>query len=66
MSNSIRRYVVRLGEYDLNSEDDGLHEDILIDRAVPHTSYHKFFGVNDIAMIYLEHDVVFTGNVSSL
>lgn len=55
------RFVVRLGEYDLRTEDDGPHEDILIDRAVPHASYHELFGVNDIAMIYLEHDVEFNG-----
>lgn len=55
------RFVVRLGEYDLRTEDDGPHEDILIDRGVPHTSYSELFGVNDIAMIYLEHDVEFNG-----
>lgn len=55
------RFVVRLGAHDLRT-DDGQHVDVLIDRAVPHASYSELFGVNDIAMIYLEHDIEFNGS----
>lgn len=51
---------VRLGEHDLGT-DDGTHQDIPIARAVPHEKYDTVNYFNDIAMLYLERDVEFSG-----
>lgn len=52
---------VRLGEHDLSTTYDGLHQDISIDRAVPHENYDPVMLYNDIAILYLERHVQFSG-----
>lgn len=52
---------VRLGEHDLRTTKDGQHQDIPISRAVPHNEYDTVMYSNDIAMLYLERDVEFSG-----
>lgn len=46
-----------MGEHDLQTEDDGLHEDILVARAVKHPN-PAFY---DIGIVQLERDVAFSG-----
>lgn len=53
------RHVARFGEHDLQTEDDGLHEDVLVARAVKNPSP----AINDIGIIHLERDVKFSGGV---
>lgn len=55
---------MRLGEHDLTTTDDGPHEDIKITHVEKHSEYSA--RINDIAIIYLEHDVTFTGNFTSI
>lgn len=54
-------YVVRLGEYDLTTESDGLHEDVRVTKRDPHENYNKPLGINDIAIVYLARDVKYNG-----
>lgn len=54
------RSLVRLGEHDITSTDDGEVEDVKVVRSLPHENYNKKDGTNDIAMLYLERDVEFT------
>lgn len=49
-----------MGEHD-RSDDDGQHQDINVVRADPHDSFNSRLMINDIAIIYLERDVEFTG-----
>lgn len=50
---------VRLAEYDTRTDKDTKHEDVQISRVVPHENYDGL--IHDILMVYLEHDVKFTG-----
>lgn len=45
-------------------KSDGAHIDVKIDHVEKHNDYSVFmiFHTNDIAMVYLERDVEFTGN----
>lgn len=49
---------VRLAEHDLTDEDT-THKDVQVIRSVRHPYYDTY--VNDIGILYLEHDVEFTG-----
>lgn len=49
---------VRLAEHDLTDEDT-THKNVRVIRTARH-SYYDYY-VNDIGMLYLEHDVEFTG-----
>lgn len=53
-----------MGEHDLRNEDDGPHQDIPIARSVSHEHYNSATFLNDIAMIHLERDVEFSGELS--
>lgn len=55
------RWLARLGEYDIRTENDGKHEDILIADSKGHPEYDAWYTVNDIGIVYLKHDVVFNG-----
>ena len=57
----INRKFVRLGEHNLTL-NDGQHLDVPIARSFPHAKFHKILKTNDIAILYLKHDVDFTGN----
>lgn len=59
---------MRLGEYDLSTTTDGIHIDVRIDRVEMHQDHNEYliFHTNDIAMVYLENDVDFTGNRKNL
>lgn len=59
--------MVRLGEHLLSASEFakilfGPHEDIGIARFVIHEEYDEDLWIHDIAMIYLERDVLFTGD----
>ena len=59
-------YLVRLGEHNLNRNDDGANPiDIPIDRIIPHPEYSAISHENDIAVIRLSQDVPFTGKTIS-
>lgn len=51
--------MVRLGEYDITTTDDGPHEDIQIDHVEGHEDHHPILGINDIAIVYLKYHVNF-------
>lgn len=57
---------VRLGEHDTTTTTDGEHQDV----SVVDTEIHEFFSVkwkiNDIAVVYLAHDVTFNGELQLL
>lgn len=55
----IDRIFARLGEHDLRITD--AHQDIVIDRTVPHKEFDPEMKLNDIAIIYLKRDVEFSG-----
>lgn len=57
----LRRNVVRLGEHQIGSTKYGSHEDIAIVRFLAHKQFDNVLWINDIAMVYLERDVEFTG-----
>lgn len=56
--------MVRLGEHDLTTTFDGKHDDIRLTRAVPHAQYNAELMLNDIAILYMNRDVNFNGNVN--
>lgn len=57
------RVVVRLGEHD-KSTDDSTHVDIAVVHQKEHPEYADFFKLlYDIALLYLKHDVEFTGEL---
>lgn len=53
--------VVRLGEHDTLTTEDGQHEDVDIASIEVHEKYVRTPKVNDIAIVYLKKDVTFTG-----
>lgn len=52
---------MRLGEHDTRTTDDGPHEDVGIARTEIHKKYNGNIYINDIALIYLNRSVIFTG-----
>lgn len=52
--------MVRLGEYDTSTTEDGEHLDVYIDKTVAHGRIPRWF-IDDIGMLYLVKDVVFNG-----
>lgn len=56
--------IVRLGEYDLASLDDGEHVDIPIDRFDMHTNHTSYlvFHTLDVGLVYLKEHAKFNGN----
>lgn len=53
----------RLGEWDYNTDSDGPHQDIKIADHEVHEAYNTTIKIHDIAIIYLERDVDFTGEL---
>lgn len=56
------RTFARLGEYDTSSFTDGKHEDIDIEKRIPHENWSLDLLKNDIAVLKLVRDVTFNGN----
>lgn len=56
------RSFARFGEHDVR-DDDGLHEDVDIEQFEWHEDYDPDSIENDIAILILERNVVFNGNV---
>lgn len=56
-------YMVRLGEHDLKTENDGRHEDVRVTHGDAHRDYDKVLGINDIAIVYLAKDVKYNGKL---
>lgn len=52
-----KRSFVRLGEHDLSTDTDGEVQNVKVIKTQPHENYNKRDGTNDIAILYLEHDV---------
>ena len=50
-----------MGEHEIDKIADGFHEDIAIEYFESHKAFDDYLWINDIAMIYLERDVEFTG-----
>lgn len=59
----MKRVVVRLGEHDTTTTEDGPHKDVLINYIDKHEDYNETWRINDIAIIHLWQDVSFTGAV---
>lgn len=59
----IKSTIVRLGEHDTTTEEDGKHIDVPIARAEKHEKYNVITRLNDIAVILLAQDVEFTGRL---
>lgn len=55
---------MRLGEYDLLT-DDGDHLDVLVSHVDRHANWSYAFLIHDIAVVHLEVDVEFTGELIS-
>lgn len=53
---------MRLGEFDLNAFMDGKYYDVDIARSVRHEHWYREYMINDIAILYLAHDVAFSGS----
>lgn len=54
---------VRLAEHDTRNDEDTKHKDVQVIRTERHANYD--FYINDIGMLYLEHDVEFSGKLKS-
>lgn len=50
-----------MGEHEIGSTKYGPHKDIGIALILSHEKFDSVLWINDIAMIYLERDVQFTG-----
>lgn len=59
----IERKFVRFGEHDTRTDDDGPHQDFQIARAVRHEKFKSPQKTYDIAIIHIERDVEFSGNI---
>ncbi|XP_026670596.1 venom serine protease Bi-VSP-like [Ceratina calcarata] len=58
--------VVRLGDLDLKSDDDGAHPiDLGFEKKIIHSEYNRRMHTNDVAILRLERDVQFTCGQSS-
>lgn len=53
----MNRTSVRLGVYDITSTNDETIQDVNVIRAERHPDYDFRYGINDIAILYLERDV---------
>lgn len=56
---------VRLGAHRINSTNDEFVQDVNIIRAEIHPSYNEKYGLNDIAILYLERDIDATRKLSN-
>lgn len=54
---------VRLAEHDTRTDEDTKHKDVRVIRSTRHANFDLY--VNDIGMLYLEHDVEFGGEYKS-
>lgn len=52
-------HVIRLGEHDRNSNDDGAHIDVNVSRTVLYPSHRVGVSYHDLALIELADDVSF-------
>lgn len=52
-----------MGEYDTSTTDDGQTVDIDVIRMETHERFNTSWVTNDIAMLYLKHDVEFTATI---
>lgn len=59
-------YMVRLGAHDFTATVDENHEDVRVASYVAHTQFNKSLMINDIAIIHLNRDVQFNGELCSL
>ncbi|XP_061388810.1 venom protease-like [Musca vetustissima] len=57
---------VRLGEHDLTTDFEAQHIDVNIVRSVIHPKYDNRTGHSDIAILYLERNVVFTKSIAPI
>lgn len=55
------RSFVRLGVFEISSNNDQRVQDIKVIRSEQHPDYNEQTKMNDIAILYLERDVKFTG-----
>lgn len=55
------RVFVRLAEHDLTINSDGPHQDVIVSSVMTHNQFIPKDKINDIAVLYLQHDVDFTG-----
>lgn len=53
----IQRSSVRLGAYNITSTNDEAVQDVNVIRTLRHPDYDERYGINDIAILYLERDV---------
>lgn len=61
-----RRYVARLGEYDLVSSNDGANPiDMIIEKRIVHEQYVSNIVLNDIALLKLQGTAPLTGTYTS-
>lgn len=58
---NIFRRIVRLGEHDLRTAED--HLDVPVADEEPHEDFSMKWKINDIAIVYLQHDVNFNGEL---
>lgn len=57
---------MRLGEFDTRITSDGEHQDIAVVDEEPHEDFSMKWQINDIAIVYLERDVVFNGKLTEI
>lgn len=57
------RYLVRLGEHDVRTNEETQHIDIRVVRQKPHPKYD--LKIYDISILFLKHDVEFTGEIEN-
>lgn len=61
---TLYRKVVRLGEHDIRTTDDGAHLDISPDRVESHENWNATLMISDIAVVYFKDDIEFNGRLS--
>ena len=63
---SIPRYLVRLGENDVQKSNDGRHEDVPVEKATSHPEFDSDLMINDIGMVHLQDHVNFSSKLLTL
>lgn len=56
----------RFGEHDTRKTSDGVHQDVPVAHTESHDGFSWKWKINDIAIVYLAHDVAFDGETNIL
>lgn len=57
--------MVRVGDHDISTTDDGPHQDVALSSIHSHEKYDAYLDIHDIMIITLANDVRFNGKYNT-